>query len=615
MEGEDPVAANIMCNGLKLDFIEGLEPSLSSELKEEWIVKGEQAVRLSPFVKEWYQDGLIGRLELPDIPPSWFSRLFTVPKDEDKWRPIIDLSKLNKKIMKKFFRMEDLKKISKIIHPGLWGVKLDLKDAYHHIPLAREIWKFFRFAILIDGKIEVFFFKVLPFGLTTAPWAFSRVLKPIKKELRLLGITITSYLDDFLILARSRQEALDQTQIVIDVLQRYGFNINWEKTSLEPLRVLDYLGVTLDLVNQTFSLPKEKVSRILAYCTMGRKAQFLTRRDLEKLVGYLNFAAQYLKLGRLFLKPIQAWMEKNTSVWNRDQRVPSNKELREALVPWADPDFLSTPIPMKPRAFNMTLMTDASEDAWGGILQPQKATAAWPIEWQGMSMNWKELKAIHMSIQVFQERLRGQCVRVLSDNMTALACLRREGSLASEALWFLSMELLTFAQEQEISLVPVHLKGKLNVLADQASRNRLISTEWRLDPHSFRRCCLRLGEPQIDLFATIENTQLPLFISPCPDERAEACDALNQDWNRWSSVYLFPPVQLLGEILDPLRKFTGKGFLIAPFWPTAIWFLELEKRCLSRFLLPEDHFLFQEKEGVTFYHKYPSVFRLHVWTL
>ena len=147
----------------------------------------------------------------------------------------------------------------------------------------------------------------------------------------------------------------------------------------------------------------------------------------------------------------------------------------------------------------------------------------------------------------FPRRRRGQCVRILLDNMTALACLRREGSLASEALLSLSMELLTYAQEREISLVPVQLKGKLNVLADLASRSRLF--------------------------------------------------------------------QLLGEIPDPLGKFTGKGFLIAPFWPTAIWFLELEKRCLSRFLLPEDHFLFQEKEGVTFYHKYPSIFRLHVWTL
>ena len=108
-------------------------------------------------------------------------------------------------------------------------------------------------------------------------------------------------------------------------------------------------------------------------------------------------------------------MEKNTSVWYRDQRVPSNKELREALVPWADPDFLSTPIPMKPGAFNMTLMTDASEDAWRGILQPQKVKAAWPIEGQGISMNWKEQEAIHRSILVFQERRRGQCIRIVRE--------------------------------------------------------------------------------------------------------------------------------------------------------------------------------------------------------
>ena len=55
---------------------------------------------------------------------SWFSCLFTVPRDENKWRPIIDLSKLYKKIKKKYFSMEDLKKSTKIIHPGLCGVQI-----------------------------------------------------------------------------------------------------------------------------------------------------------------------------------------------------------------------------------------------------------------------------------------------------------------------------------------------------------------------------------------------------------------------------------------------------------------------------------------------------------
>ena len=53
MEEGDPVASNIMVNGLRLDFVEGLEPSLSSAVKEKWIVKGKQAERLSPFVKDW----------------------------------------------------------------------------------------------------------------------------------------------------------------------------------------------------------------------------------------------------------------------------------------------------------------------------------------------------------------------------------------------------------------------------------------------------------------------------------------------------------------------------------------------------------------------------------
>ena len=75
---------------------------------------------------------------------------------------------------------------------------------------------------------------------------------------------------------------------------------------------------------QDFFTPKGKVSRILAYCVMSRKSQFLTRRDLGKLVGYLFFTAQYLKLGRLFLKPIQAWMEKNTSVFSVVQRSKSS---------------------------------------------------------------------------------------------------------------------------------------------------------------------------------------------------------------------------------------------------------------------------------------------------
>ena len=323
----DQTAENIMVNGLELDFLEEID--LLTEPPEYLITKGVQEKFLWEFIPGWLEEGVIGEL-VPPIPPSFFSRMFTVPKDGgEKRRPIIDLSLLNKRIRKKGFRMEDLKKVARIVGPNLWGVKLDLKDAYFHVPISPEFWKYFVFVL---GE-RVFFFKVLPFGLTSAPWAFSRVLKPIKKLLRLQGIQVTAFLDDFLILARSFQECLDHTAKVIDLLQRLGFRINWEKSSKAPQKRLEYLGVILDLETLTFSLPEDKVQTILLYCRNGQKASLLSRRVLERLVGFFNFAAQYLRLGKLYLKPIQAWMNLHTSVSQRDGLVQIDASLREALIP------------------------------------------------------------------------------------------------------------------------------------------------------------------------------------------------------------------------------------------------------------------------------------------
>ena len=222
------MASDIMVGGLRLSFLSPVQTSLWPP--DFLVTRGIQAERLKSFIPTWLEEGVIGTLDLPELPPSYFSRLFTVRKDRDKWRPIIDLSVLNLSLRKQGFKMEDLKVIAKTLSPGLWGVKLDLKDAFFHVPLAPEVWKYFTFVIQIRGEPpKIYFFQKLPFGLTSAPWAFSRVLKPLKAILRLRDIQVTSYLDDFLILAGSRSQAIDHTAEVITLLQQFGFRINWAK--------------------------------------------------------------------------------------------------------------------------------------------------------------------------------------------------------------------------------------------------------------------------------------------------------------------------------------------------------------------------------------------------
>ena len=103
--------------------------------------------------------------------PGYYSRLFLVPKPDGSFRPIIDLKKLNQFIMVPSFKMETLFSIIAALQPQEWITKIDLKDAYH-ILVHVNIRKYFRF--VVAGI--VYQFRVLPFGLSTAPRKFTKTL-------------------------------------------------------------------------------------------------------------------------------------------------------------------------------------------------------------------------------------------------------------------------------------------------------------------------------------------------------------------------------------------------------------------------------------------------------
>ena len=604
----DAVAFSIMIkDGARLQFADA-PPPLQVSCPKHLVTTGFQEQVILDFIPDWIRDGYVKEFFHPT--PLFFSRMFSVPKGPSDRRPIIDLSALNKLLRKVSFRMEDLGKVAKSLSPGRWAVKLDLKDAYLHIRLSLEIIKYFGFAL---GE-RIFAFLVLPFGLSPAPWIFTRVLKPVKKALRRLGIWITSFLDDFLIVGRSQQECLEHARISIGLLQRLGFRINWGKSVLVPQQRLEYLGVVLDLEKMTFSLPREKVERVLSL-VLSSEAPFLKRFELESLVGFLNFATAFLPLGKLWMKPLLAWVNSHSTPLNRQERIPTDEALREALLPWADRAFLESSVPMQLGCPSLVLMTDASRWGWGGVLAPHQVCGAWDSAQRALSMNWLELKAVHLSLLHFLPLLKGRCISLRADNTTALACIKRQGSLRSPELWSLSREILTLAWNSNIVLVPRHLRGVLNVLADKASRDSPVSTEWSLDQVSFDSLCEAHGTPQVDLMATWENHKLRTCISPCPDPNACGLDAFSSSWDRWDAIYLFPPFQLLQEVVRRLGAFGGKGFLIAPLWPSALWFSPLVERCPRRHPLRLEHSLSQCTTRGVIYLAEIHRYNLHVWIL
>ena len=190
-------------------------------------------------IQELLQKGVVTRVETQD---GFYSTLFLVPKKDGGQRPVINLKALNGFVQNHHFKMEGIHTLKELVRPGDWLTKVDLKDAYFTIPIRLD----FRCLLRFTFQEESYEFTCLPFGLSSAPWVFTKTLKPVAGLLRELGIRMIIYIDDMLILAESRSMAQDQVSGVVYLLECLGFIVNFNKSVLEPTQTLEFLGVMVD---------------------------------------------------------------------------------------------------------------------------------------------------------------------------------------------------------------------------------------------------------------------------------------------------------------------------------------------------------------------------------
>ena len=67
--------------------------------------------------------------------------------------------------------------------------------------------------------------------------------------------------------------------------------------------------------------------------------------------------------------------------------------------------------------------------------------------------------------------------------------------------------------------------------------------------------CLR--DPPGNMFATAKNRVTPVYVSPYPEDRAWAVDALSISWKGLGLVYTFPPAPIVPKTLQKIKD-SGK---------------------------------------------------------
>lgn len=129
--------------------------------------------RTSSNKLEGNNKGTMTEIKEPQL--GFYSTLFLVPKKDRGQRPVINLKALKQFIQTHHFKMEGIHTLKNTIKLDDWLVKLDFKDGYFTILIQSSQRKYLRFTL--HGK--TYKFKCLPFGLSSAPWVFTKTLKPV----------------------------------------------------------------------------------------------------------------------------------------------------------------------------------------------------------------------------------------------------------------------------------------------------------------------------------------------------------------------------------------------------------------------------------------------------
>ena len=309
----------------------------------------------------------------------------------------------------------------------------------------------------------------MPFGARASSFHMQSVANCITDILKLHGIHSLMYLDDLIILSPNREEAWRHYYIASTLLEELGLPEAADKAQ-PPTQRLKWLGIMVDAENMTLSIPQEKVNDIRGQVAYYSNKAYITKKQLQSLLGHLLFIAKCIRPARIFVSHLLnalrgassnsiriddnfradlAWFSQFCSEWNGVGLVP-------------------------PKSPGKVLLVDACLSGIGGT-DGERAYGVQVAPVQDGAANITELEAMNVVVAIhslLSPRDRGSHILVRCDNQAATHAFRtgraqnRVLQECARAAW-MAQALLG------IDISYDHIPGKDNEVADALSRAHL----------------------------------------------------------------------------------------------------------------------------------------------
>ena len=234
------------------------------------------------------------------------------------------------------------------------------------------------------------------------------------------GYRVVCYLDDYLIIDLDKNRCKLGYELLIDVLQRVGFDINFKKVE-PPVQKIIFLGIEIDSVNGTLALPEKKLEELREELARWQAKSKATKQELQQLIGKLNWGAKVVKGGRTFLRRLIDLM---CTLKRKHHHVRLNSNAKADIQWWANyisifngtASFIDKPVP------SSSFTTDACLRGGGGAFKADWFYSHWETYFPDVAklhINMKEIFTVFIAACRWANSWRDQhIVAALSEYTT-----------------------------------------------------------------------------------------------------------------------------------------------------------------------------------------------------
>ena len=342
--------------------------------------------------------------------------------------------------------------------------KIDLSRYFRQLPLDPGDYSLIGYVI----NDQLYFDKVIPMGMRTAPYIAQRVTNAIRHIHEQLQFFLLNYVDDFLG-AEHKDRIWKAYEFLTQLLRNLRIDTAPEKV-VQPTSRIEFLGTIFDSQTMTIEVPPDKMEDIKRELGEWEKKTKASRKEMESLIGKLQFAARCVRAGRVFISRMINWLRGTDRKGKHNIPTEAKKDIawwREYMATYNGVSIMW--LHKEPLA-DKVIATDSCKKGFGGIAGEEYFRGRFPKEMQQRNIAELEIIAVIIALKIWGEsRLKGQYFWIHVDN-EAVATVINSGASRNTALQQALREIAKIAATHEFVIKAKHIPGISNRIPDWLSR-------------------------------------------------------------------------------------------------------------------------------------------------